>query len=189
MSGRGECEQGEHGGGANSVGHGFPPVFLHLTEARSLSSTSRHAATCAAGRPSHRGLSRPIPGTYRYFPDRVPRLSARAHGHHRSAQARQTVPPDLRHFMTPADAPNASDGPLAATKPPEDLAAQPIGNASRTRRVPAPEQRQPGAHSIMAVRPTEPRAPPRSRAPAHHHRRHSIPIAGTTVPRFSPIRF
>jgi hypothetical protein len=32
--------------------------------------------------------------------------------------------------MTPADAPNASDGPLAATKPPEDLAA----NRSATRR-------------------------------------------------------
>jgi hypothetical protein len=37
--------------------------------------------------------------------------------------------------MTPADAPNASDGPLAATKPPEDLTAEPIGNTSRTRRV------------------------------------------------------
>jgi hypothetical protein len=67
--------------------------------------------------------------------------------------------------MTPADAPNASDGPLVATKPPEDLAAEPIGNASRTRRVPALAQRQPGAHSIIAVRPTEPRASPRSRAP------------------------
>jgi hypothetical protein len=35
--------------------------------------------------------------------------------------------------MTPADAPNPSDGPLAATKPPDDLAVQPTGNASRTR--------------------------------------------------------
>jgi len=58
--------------------------------------------------------------------------------------------------MTPADDPNASDGPLAATKPPEDLAAQPTGTASRTRRVPAPAQRQPGAHSIVAAAPTEP---------------------------------
>ena len=30
--------------------------------------------------------------------------------------------------MTPADAPNPSDGPLAATKPPEDFASQPTGN-------------------------------------------------------------
>jgi hypothetical protein len=34
--------------------------------------------------------------------------------------------PDLRHFMTPTDALNAFDGPLAATKPPENLAAEPI---------------------------------------------------------------
>jgi hypothetical protein len=65
----------------------------------------------------------------------------------------KTMPPDLRHFMTPADAPNASDGPLAAIKPPEDLAAQPTGTASRTRRVPAPAQRQPGARSIIAAAP------------------------------------
>ena len=51
--------------------------------------------------------------------------------------------------MTPADAPNASDRPLAATKPREDFAAEPTDNASRTRRVPAPAQRQPGAHSII----------------------------------------
>ena len=91
--------------------------------------------------------------------------------------------------MTSADAPNAFDGPLAAIKPLQDLAAEPIRNASRTRRVLAPAQRQPGAHSIMAIRAAEPRASPRSRAPAHHHRRHSIPIAGAAVPRFSPIRF
>jgi len=93
--------------------------------------------------------------------------------------------------MMPADAPNVSDGPLAATKPPEDLAAEPIGNALRTRHAPAPApaQRQPGAHSIMGVRATEPRALARPRAPVHHHRRHSIPIAGTAVPRFRPIRF
>jgi hypothetical protein len=54
--------------------------------------------------------------------------------------------------MTPADTLNACDGPLAATKPPEDLAAEPIGNASRTRRVPAAAHRQPGAHSIIAAR-------------------------------------
>jgi hypothetical protein len=36
--------------------------------------------------------------------------------------------------MTPEDAPNASDEPLAVTKPPEDLAAQSTANASRTRR-------------------------------------------------------
>jgi hypothetical protein len=53
--------------------------------------------------------------------------------------------------MTPADAPNASDGPLAATKPLEDLAAEPTDNASRIRRVPAAAQRQPGAHSIIAA--------------------------------------
>ena len=64
--------------------------------------------------------------------------------------------------MTPADAPNASDGPLAATKPPEDFAAQTTGNASRTRRVPAAAQRQPGAHSIIAACATEPRASVRS---------------------------
>jgi hypothetical protein len=54
--------------------------------------------------------------------------------------------------MTPVDAPNAFDGPLAATKPPQELAAEPTGNAPRTRRVPPPAQSQPGAPSIMTVR-------------------------------------
>ncbi len=65
--------------------------------------------------------------------------------------------------MTPADAPNASEGPLAATKPPEDLAAEPTGNASRTRRVPAAAQRQPGANSIIVACATKPRASVRSK--------------------------
>ena len=58
--------------------------------------------------------------------------------------------------MTPTDALNAFDGPLAATKPPEDLAARSTANASRTRRAPALVQRQPGARSIMAVRAAKP---------------------------------
>jgi hypothetical protein len=66
--------------------------------------------------------------------------------------------------MTPEDAPNASDEPLAVTKPPEHLAAQSTANASRIRRVPPAAQRQPGAHSIMAVRAAEPPAATRSRA-------------------------
>src|SRR6266850_364286 len=44
----------------------------------------------------------------------------------------------------------------SATKPLEDRAAEPIRNASRTRRVLAPAQRRPGAHSIMDVRTAEP---------------------------------
>jgi hypothetical protein len=62
--------------------------------------------------------------------------------------------------MTPDDNPNASDGPLAATKPPEDLAVQPTGTTSRTRRLPAPAQRQPGAHPIGAAAPHSPRFGP-----------------------------
>jgi len=54
--------------------------------------------------------------------------------------------------MTPADVPNPSDRPLAATKPPENFAAEPIGNTLRTRRVPAAAHRQPSAHSIIAAR-------------------------------------
>jgi hypothetical protein len=65
--------------------------------------------------------------------------------------------------MMPADAPNASDGPLAATKPPEDPAAQPTGDASRTRRVPAAAQRQPDAHSMIAAYAAQPRASVRSK--------------------------
>jgi hypothetical protein len=67
--------------------------------------------------------------------------------------------------MTPADTPNASDGPLAATKPPEDRAAKPTGNASRTRRDQPPARRQPGTHSMIAAGATEPQAPTRSTAP------------------------
>ena len=105
------------------------------------------------------------------------------------AQARPTMLPDLRHIMTPADTLNACDGPLAATKPPEDLAAEPIGNTSRTRRCPG--SGIPPARRTFHYRCSrqEPRASARSKASAHHCRRHSIPIAGTTVPRFSPIRF
>jgi hypothetical protein len=79
------------------------------------------------------------------------RESARAYGHHRSAQARQTMPPHPRHYMTSADAPNAFDGPLAATKPLQDLTAEPTSNGARTRRVPPPAQSQPGAPSIIAA--------------------------------------
>jgi hypothetical protein len=83
----------------------LPRQSLRRAEARSLSTTSRHAAAGAIGRPRRRGLSRPIPGTHRYSLAECPasRLSARAHGHHRSAQARHTMPPDLRNIMTPAD--------------------------------------------------------------------------------------
>src|SRR5260370_36525717 len=85
------------------------------------------------------------------FSDRMPGLSERAHGHHRSAQAGSTKPADLRHLMTPADAPNASDGSLAAPKPPQNFAAQPTGNASRTRRVPAAAHASPARVSLSLV--------------------------------------
>ena len=91
--------------------------------------------------------------------------------------------------MTPADAPNASDGPLAATKPPEKLAAESIGNgralAVSRHRHSANPARIPlwllAPHSLARLGSLE--------APVHHRRSHAIPIAGTTVPRFSPIRF
>lgn len=65
--------------------------------------------------------------------------------------------------MTPADAPNASDGPLAATKPPEYPAAQLTDDASRTRRVLAAAQRQPDAPSTIAAYVAQPRASVRSK--------------------------
>ena len=66
--------------------------------------------------------------------------------------------------MTPTDAPNAFDEPLAVTKPPEDLAAQSTANASRTRRTQQRHSAKPGAHSMMAIRAAEPPASTRSRA-------------------------
>ena len=53
--------------------------------------------------------------------------------------------------MTPADAPNAFDGPLAAAKPLQDLTAEPTSNGARTRRIPPPAQSQPGAPSMIAA--------------------------------------
>ena len=91
--------------------------------------------------------------------------------------------------MTAEDAPNASDEPLAVTKPPEDLAAQPTGNASRTRRAPPPAQRQPSMDSIYGCSRRRPSRFDPLESPAHHHRRYSIPIARGALPRFSPIRF
>jgi hypothetical protein len=66
--------------------------------------------------------------------------------------------------MTAEDAPNASDEPLAVTKPPEDLAAQPTGNASRTRRARHRHSANPAWTPYMAVRAAEPPASTRSRA-------------------------
>ena len=90
--------------------------------------------------------------------------------------------------MTPADAPNASDRPLVATKPPQDLAAQPIGNTLRTRRIAPSGTAPPGAFHYRCLRYRASRFGPLE-APLHNRRSHSIPIAGTTVPRFSPTRF
>jgi hypothetical protein len=79
--------------------------------------------------------SRSIPAVHRYFLDAMPRLSAPAHGHHRSAQARQTMPSDLRHYMTPADAPMPPTDRLPRPSHRRTLAAEPSGTASRTGRV------------------------------------------------------
>jgi hypothetical protein len=89
--------------------------------------------------------------------------------------------------MTPTDAPNPSDRPLAGTKPPQDLAAEPIGNARRVPGTGTTPTRRAFHHGCSRRRAL--RFGTRSTAPAHHHRRHSIPIARPNVPRFSPIRF
>jgi len=65
--------------------------------------------------------------------------------------------------MTPADAPNASDRLLAATKPPEHFAAQPTSNAAAHSPVPAAAQRQPGVHPIIAACATQLRVAARSK--------------------------
>jgi hypothetical protein len=78
--------------------------------------------------------------------------------------------------MTPADAPNASDRPLVATKPPQDLAAQPIGNTSRTRRIAPSGTAHPARTRRIAPSGT-----------AHPARTRRIAPSGTAHPARTPL--
>jgi hypothetical protein len=94
---------------------------------------------------------------------RLRNAMVRAHGHHRSAQARQTMPPDRRHVMTPADAPRClrptacrhqATGALCCLTDRQRCAHSPV---------PAAAQRPPGVHPIIAARATQLRVAVRSK--------------------------